>query len=362
VIALIPAAGLLIAMSLPVLSMHMGFSDFGNNAKSTHTRRAFDLLKEGFGPGFNGPLLVVADLSQGGADRLDGAVQAIRSTPGVVEVTPPRLNQAKDTAVFTAIPSTSQQDAATSDLVNHLRNDVIPGALKGSTARVLVAGQTAASVDIGARISSRLPLLFVGVIGLSFLLLMMVFRSVLVALKAAVMNLLSIGASYGVLVAIFQWGWGASLIGIEKGPVETFLPMMLFAILFGLSMDYEVFLISRIREEYIETRSNTTAVNHGLAATARVITAAAAIMVTVFLTFVFGDNRVIKEFGIGLATAIFVDATVVRLILVPATMELLGEANWWLPRWLDRLLPHVNLEGRANARRSLAEGSPVGGK
>ncbi len=361
VIALIPAAGLLIGMSLPVLSMHLGFSDFGNGPKSNHTRRAFDLMKEGFGPGFNGPLLIVADFGKGGSDRLEGARQAIASTAGVVQVTAPRLNAAKDIAIFSAIPSTSQQDSATSELVNHLRHDVLPVALKGSDARVLVGGQTAASVDIGDRISSRLPLLFAGVIGLSFLLLMTVFRSVLVALKAAIMNLLSIGASYGVLVAIFQWGWGANLIGIEKGPVETFLPMMLFAILFGLSMDYEVFLISRIREEYLKTKSNSMAVGHGLAATARVITAAAAIMVTVFLTFVFGDERVIKEFGIGLATAILVDATVVRLVLVPATMELLGEANWWLPGWLNRILPHLNVEGRAQAG-PVSGGAPIGGK
>ncbi len=208
-----------------------------------------------------------------------------------------------------------------------------------------MSGRTAAFADIGSQISSRLPLLFGGVMGISFLLLMTVFRSVLVAAKAAIMNLLSIGASYGVLVTIFQWGWLAGPLNIQKGPVETFIPMMLFAILFGLSMDYEVFLISRIREEYVRTRHNATAVSHGLAATARVITAAAAIMVAVFLSFVLGEDRIIKEFGIGLATAIFVDATIVRLVLVPATMELLGDANWWMPRWLDRLLPKLHVEG-----------------
>ncbi len=341
---LVPAVVVLLVLATPIVSMHLGFSDFGNNPKSTHTRRAYDLLKEGFGPGFNGPLVVVGDFSRGGADRIDAVSKAIASTPGIVQVSPALFNQAKDTALFTVIPSTGQQDSTTSTLVTHLREDVIPAAMRGSGGRILVAGQTAAAVDIGARIQSRLPLLFVGVIGLSFLLLMMVFRSVLVAVKAAVVNLLSIGASYGVLVAVFQWGWGGRLIGIEKGPIETFLPMMLFAILFGLSMDYEVFLISRIREEYVEGKSNSTAVSHGLTATARVITAAAAIMVTVFFAFVFGDQRIIKEFGVGLATAIFVDATIVRLVMVPSMMELLGEANWWLPRWLDRALPHINLE------------------
>ena len=359
---LIPAAVALLLMAVPVLSMHLGFSDNGNNPTSTHSRRAYDLLKEGFGPGFNGPLTIVADVSQGGADRLDAVEQAVKNTPGIVQVSAARFNAAKDTAVFTAIPATSQQDSATADVVNNLRSNVLPEAMGNSGGRLLVTGQTAASVDIGNRIAERLPFLFGGVIGLSFLLLMAVFRSVLVALKAAVMNLLSIGASYGVLVAIFQWGWGAKFIGIEKGPVETFLPMMLFAILFGLSMDYEVFLISRVREEYLRTKSNSTAVSNGLAATARVITAAAAIMVTVFISFVFGDQRVIKEFGVGLATAIFVDATVVRLFLVPATMALLGDANWWLPRWLDRILPHINVEGpRAEAPAGAAPGTDVTG-
>ena len=361
VVTLVPGALILLLMATPVLSMHLGFSDFGNNSAKLHSRKAFDLLKEGFGPGFNGPLLIVADLQRGGADRVSALHDAIKATPGIADATAPILNPAKDTALFTAYATTSQQDTATSDLVKKLRNDVVPGVIGGSGAKVYVGGQTAAAVDIGGRISSRLPFLFVGVIGLSFVLLMAVFRSVLVAVKAAIMNLLSIGASYGVLVAVFQWGWGAKFIGIEKGPVETFLPMMLFGILFGLSMDYEVFLISRIREEYLATRDNATAVTNGLAATARVITAAAAIMVTVFFSFALGDNRVIKEFGIGLATAILVDATLVRMVLVPATMELLGEANWWLPRWLDRALPNLHVEG-PKERAPLPEGSPAGGE
>ncbi len=345
VMTLVPSALVLVVMSVPLLSMHMAFSDYGNNAPHLHTRKAFDLLKEGFGPGFNSPVVVITDLSHGGSDRVTEIGEALKATPGVVQVSPAIFNQAKDTVLFTAYPAESQQASSTSDLVKHLRETVLPGVVQGSGATTYVSGETAATVDISSRISERLPFLFIGVIGLSFILLMAVFRSVLVAVKAAIMNLLSIGASYGVLVAVFQWGWGAHLIGIEKGPIEPFLPMMLFAILFGLSMDYEVFLISRIREEYLKTRDNATAVTHGLAATARVITAAAAIMVTVFLSFVLGDERVIKEFGLGLATAIFVDATIVRMVLVPSTMELLGEANWWLPRWLDRLLPNLNIEG-----------------
>jgi RND superfamily putative drug exporter len=231
---------------------------------------------------------------------------------------------------------------------------LIPTARTGSSGRVYVTGGLAGFLDARDRITARMPLLFAGVIGLSFLLLTVVFRSVVVAAKAAIMNLLSIGASYGVLVAIFQWGWFSNIFGVEKGPIETFLPMMMFAILFGLSMDYEVFLISRVREEYMRTRDNASAVSHGLAATARVITAAAGIMVAVFVTFVFGEDRVIKEFGMGLATAIFVDATIVRLILVPATMELLGDRNWWLPKWLDRILPNVSFEGAEEEPQSIA--------
>ncbi len=335
------AAIFLLALGTPVLSMDLGFTNAGNGPAAFHSRRAYDLQQKGFGPGFNGTLSVVLDLPPGASDKVQALIPVLAATDGVAEVLNPRLNPASDTATIAVVPTTSSQDAKTSALVQRIRGDVLPPALKGTAIRAYVGGQTAAAIDIRNRLSDRMPLLFGGVIGVSFLLLMVVFRSVLVALKAAIMNMLSIGASYGVLVAVFQWGWLSSLFGADKGPVETFLPMMMFAILFGLSMDYEVFLISRIREEYLRTGDNATAVSHGLAATARVITAAAAIMVAVFLTFVFGQDRVIKEFGLGLATAIFVDATVVRLILVPATMELLGDANWWLPRWLDRLIPHL---------------------
>jgi RND superfamily putative drug exporter len=353
-------AALLLVLASPALSMRIGFTDAGNNPASHHSRRAYDLLKEGFGAGFNGPLIVAVDVSGGGADSLETIRAGIASTDNVAEVSPVTMNPQGDTALVTVIAKTSPQDPQTKDLVHQLRRDVLPTLVSGTGARVYVGGGLASIIDAGDRIGSRMPLLFAGVIGLSFLLLTVVFRSVVVAAKAAIMNLLSIGASYGVLVVIFQWGWLAGPLGIEKGPIETFLPMMMFAILFGLSMDYEVFLISRVREEYVRTGNNAEAVSHGLAATARVITAAAAIMVTVFLTFVLGEDRVIKEFGTGLATAIFVDATIVRLVLVPSTMELLGDRNWWLPRWLGRLLPTLEIEGRAEV--PLASAGPAGGQ
>ncbi len=349
----------LLVLAAPALSMNLGFTDAGNNPERQHSRRAYDLLTKGFGPGFNGKLIVVADLSKGGADRLDALRTAMAGADNVAEVAPAVKSPNGDTALITVIPKTKPQDVATNDLVHRLREKVIPAAMSGSAGKVYVTGGLAGFLDARDRITARMPLLFAGVIGLSFLLLTVVFRSVVVAAKAAIMNLLSIGASYGVLVAIFQWGWFSSFIGVEKGPIETFIPMMMFAILFGLSMDYEVFLISRVREEYLRTGDNASAVSHGLAATARVITAAAAIMVAVFVTFVFGEDRVIKEFGTGLATAIFVDATIVRLVLVPSTMELLGDRNWWLPKWLDRILPRVSFEGAEEAPDSI--GAAAGG-
>jgi RND superfamily putative drug exporter len=268
---------------------------------------------------------------------------------------PARLNAAGDTAVLQVFPTTSPQDRHTVQLIHHLRNDVLPQATAGTGVQVHVGGITAAFDDVSALLESRLPVFIGVVLLLSFLLLLVVFRSLLVPLKAVVMNLLSIGAAYGVLVAVFQKGVLASLFNVGKGPVESFLPMMLFAILFGLSMDYEIFLLSRIKEEYDRSGDNGSAVADGLSATARVITAAALIMVTVFGSFVFGDERVIKEFGLGLAVAIFVDATVVRMLLVPATMELLGDANWWLPKWLDRILPNVHIEGEKDLDHEIEE-------
>lgn len=348
VVWFLASLALLLLLAAPVLSIRLGFSDAGNASTDLHSRRAYDLLAEGFGPGFNGPLILVFDTEgagPGSAERLGAVRDAVGAWPGVAAVSPVIPSPGGTAAIMNVFPASSPQDEKTEQLVHDLRERGLPPVLAGAGIRGYVAGGPAAFIDIGDRIKDRLPIFFGAVIGLSFLLLMAVFRSVLVPVKAAIMNLLSIGASYGVLVAVFQWGWGADLIGVKAGPIETFLPMMLFAILFGLSMDYEVFLISRIREEYLRTGNSSDSVAHGLAVTARVITAAAAIMVVVFLSFVLGPDRVIKEFGVGLATAIFVDATVVRLILVPATMELLGEANWWLPKWLDRLLPNLELEG-----------------
>jgi RND superfamily putative drug exporter len=356
----IGSAGVLLLMALPLLNMDLGFTDAGNGKETLHSRRAYDLLAKGFGPGFNGPMLTVVDLSHGGRESLEQAAEVIGKADGVAAVSPPILNQAGDTAILTIFPTSKPQADETTATVKRLRNEVTPR-LENTGARYYLTGSTAGNVDAASQIKSRMPLLFVGVIGLSFILLTAVFRSVVIAIKAAIMNLLSIGAAYGVVVAIFQLGWGGSLIGVDKGPVEVFLPMMMFAILFGLSMDYEVFLISRVREEYLKTGDTGSAVANGLTATARVITAAAAIMVTVFLAFVLGPDRIIKEFGIGLATAIFVDATIVRLFLVPSTMELLKEANWWMPKWLDRLLPNINIEG-PQEHVPLAEGSVGGGQ
>ncbi|MCC6382381.1 MAG: MMPL family transporter [Dehalococcoidia bacterium] len=356
----IAGTGLLLLIAAPVLSLEMGFTDAGNKPSSYHSRRAYDLLADGFGKGFNGPLSTVLDLAHGSTDSVTAVSNAIAATPGVAAVAPPVLNPTGDTAIILAYPATSPQDPATRALAHRLREEVLPAATASTGARPYLSGGVAASIDIEDRIGERMPFLFVGVIGLSFLLLMAVFRSVAIPIKAALMNLLSIGAAYGTIVAVFQWGWGADLLGVEPGPVEVFLPMMFFAILFGLSMDYEVFLIARIREYYVVSGDNAEAVANGLAATARVITAAAAIMVAVFLAFLLGEDRIVKEVGLGLATAIFFDATVVRLVLVPATMELLGDANWWLPRWLDRVLPHLHLEGPVQVEQPLT--APAGGQ
>jgi RND superfamily putative drug exporter len=339
---------------VPFFRLRLGVADAGNSPESRTSRRAYDLLSEGFGPGFNGPFLLVAEL-KGPQDlqAFGGLQQRLSSTPGIAAVSPPIPNQKGDTAIMSVYPTTSPQDAATSDLVKRMRSTIVPDAMRGTGVTVLVGGITPVFTDFANKIASRLPVLIVVVLGLSFLLLMIVFRSLVVPLKAVIMNLLSIGAAYGVVVAIFQWGWLKGVVGIGKaGPIEAWAPMMLFTILFGLSMDYEIFLLSRVREDYLKNRDNGLAVANGVAVTGRVITAAAAIMVAVFLSFVLGfPDRAIKLFGLGLAVAIFVDATLVRMVLVPATMELLGDANWWLPRWLDRLIPKFSVESEAEAIR-----------
>jgi putative drug exporter of the RND superfamily len=349
--ALVASLAVLVALAVPLFTIRLGFADNGNRQEGDSIRQSYDLLAEGFGPGFNGPLLLAAELPNGPADlaALQRLGARLGDTVGVDSVTPPVPNQAGNAAIMQVFPTTSPQDEATTDLVHHIRHDVVPQALKGTGIDVHVGGFTAAAVDFADFSADRLPVFIGAVLVLSFLLLMATFRSVLVPLKAVVMNLLSIGAAYGVIVAVFQWGWGAGLLGVgEPGPVESWAPMMLFAIVFGLSMDYEVFLLSRMKEEYDRTGDNASAVADGLASTARVITAAAAIMFFVFAGFVLSIERALQLFGLGLAVAVLVDATVVRLVLVPATMELLGDRNWWLPRWLDRVLPRVHIEGASD--------------
>jgi RND superfamily putative drug exporter len=352
------AAVLLLVIAIPFLSIRLGSSDEGNDASSTTTRQAYDLLAEGFGPGFNGPLQLVAAVPNKGAEEgFDRVLAAAKKTEDVVAVTPAKVIPGTDgrSAVATAnvVPAGSPQDASTTDLLHHLRDETIPDATAGSGARVLVGGQTAIFEDFSGVLSQKLPLFIGVVVLLSFLLLMAVFRSIVVPAMASVMNLLSAGAAFGVITAVFQWGWGASLIGVDRtGPIEAFLPVMVFAILFGLSMDYEVFLVSRIYEEWRKRGDNREAVIHGLAATARTITAAAAIMVLVFGAFVLGGERVIELFGIGLASAVLLDALVVRSVLVPSLMLLTGKANWWIPAWLDRILPHLNVEGSTEGSSS----------
>ncbi|MDE0657184.1 MAG: MMPL family transporter, partial [Acidimicrobiaceae bacterium] len=331
--------------------LRLGFSDEGNFAEETTTRKAYDLISEGFGPGANGPLLVVAEVS-GPQDlaALDDLSGALNRTEGVAFASPAVPSPDGQAAVIRLQPTTGPQDAATEDLVHRIRGEVVPQTLDGTGPEPLVAGQVAFNIDISDYLAGRIPIFFGAVLGASFLLLMAVFRSLVVPLKAVIMNMLSIGAAYGVVVAVFQWGWLGGLTGVEPAPIEPFIPMMLFAILFGLSMDYEVFLLSRMKEEYERTGDAVNSVADGLAATARVITAAAAIMVVVFGSFVLEDSRPVKLFGLGLATAIAIDATLVRMLIVPSTMELLGARNWWLPRWLDRLIPNLRVEGELASR------------
>jgi RND superfamily putative drug exporter len=346
-------------LAIPAFGLRLGFSDEGNFAEDTTTRQAYDLLADGFGPGSNGPLLMVAEVPAGTDPAgLVAITEAVADDPGVVFVSPPQPNEAGTAARWVIVPDTAPQDAATTDLVNRLRSDVVPPAEVVAGVDTAITGFTAVGVDFSDYLASRLPYFFAAVLILSFLLLMAVFRSLLVPLKAVVMNLLSIGAAYGVVVAVFQWGWFSDLTGVSPAPIEPFIPMMLFAIVFGLSMDYEVFLLSRVREEWHRTGDSHTSVANGLAATARVITAAAAIMVVVFGAFMLESDRVIKLFGLGLSVAILLDATIVRMLLVPATMELLGDKNWWLPRWLDRLLPNIDVEGHGDPIEADEEGEP----
>lgn len=352
----------LLALAIPFFSIELGASDEGNNPESLHTRRAYDLLSAGFGPGFNGQFIVTVE-RDGGLDtaQVDSLISTLGASDGVVSVSAARYNEAGDTAVITLIPTTAPQDSATTDLAKHLRSDVIPPALGDSGMNAYVGGVTAANIDISDKIGERMPLFFLIVIGLSFIVLTVVFRSIIIPIKAAVLNLLSIGGAYGVVVLVFQEGWGKGLFGVEKeGPIESFLPMMLFAILFGLAMDYEVFLLSRIHEEYLHGKTASESIEAGLGLTARVIIAAATIMMAVFFSFVLEDTRVIKEFGLGLGVAILIEATLIRMFLFPAVMEILGDKAWYMPKWLDRILPRLSIEGPAEEEFEAAEPELVG--
>jgi putative drug exporter of the RND superfamily len=344
------ALGVMLALCIPTLSLRLGSSDQGNGPASSTTRKAYDLLSHGFGPGYNGPLQLVAQAPTTTDERaLTGLVATLKTTPGIAAVAQAPASAGSNIRILQVTPTTSPQSAQTATLIDHLRKTVIPPAEKGTSLHVYVGGSTAIFKDFAGVLTGKLPLFIAVVVLLGCLLLMLAFRSIVIPLTAAVMNLLSAGAAFGVVVAIFQWGWGSEAFGLGKsGPVEAFLPVMMLAILFGLSMDYQVFLVSRMHEEWMRTSNNHQAVRAGQAGTGRVITAAAAIMICVFLAFVLGGQRVIAEFGLGLASAILLDALILRTILVPAAMHLFGNANWWLPRWLDRALPHLTVEAPAH--------------
>lgn len=357
--AAIAGTVILIILAIPFLSLRVGVSDSGNDPDRTTTRKAYDILADGFGPGFNGPLFAVVDLRESknpvvvltlvkGLENTEGIAAVVPSSEQIMAFSAQAQSQEEVPMVIPiqVFPTTSPQSEKTSDLIHTLRGERVPELLGESGAKVYIGGITPGNVDFADVMSRRIPYFIAGVLVLSFLLLMCVFRSILVPIKAVIMNLLSIGAAYGVIVAIFQWGWLREIFGIgAPGPIDPWAPMMLFAIVFGLSMDYEVFLLSKIKEEYDETKDNASAVTHGLASTARVITAAALIMICVFLSFVLAPDRIFKLMGLGLAVAVFLDATIVRMLLVPATMELLGDKNWWFPKWLDRIVPKIHVEG-----------------
>jgi putative drug exporter of the RND superfamily len=340
------ATVVMLVLMLPMLSLRLGSSDSGNDPSGSSTRKAYDLMAQGFGPGFNGPLQLVAEVkSPADAAALTALAGKLRSEPGVASVTPFPAAPGAKLGIVQVVPTTAPQDAATSDLIQHLRNSVIPAAEQGTSLQVYVGGTTAIFDDFANVLTSKLPLFLGVIVLLGFLLLMLAFRSLLVPATAALMNLLAAGASFGVVTAVFQLGWGTDLLGLGKaGPIEAFLPVIMLAILFGLSMDYQVFLVSRMHEEWVHTGDNRRAVGRGQATTGKVITAAAAIMIFVFLGFAFGAQRVIAEFGIGLSSAVLLDAFVLRTVLVPAMMHIFGKANWWLPKWLDRLLPHLSVD------------------
>ncbi|MEX5636147.1 MMPL family transporter [Parafrankia sp. FMc2] len=359
ILAVVSAAAIAV-IAIPFFSLRLGSSDLGNGSDSKSTKRGYELLAEGFGPGFNGPFILATEIS-GPADlqTFERTIEATRDTEGVASVTPPRESPNGRAAIATLYPSSSPQAPETAELLERLRDDVIPRATAGA-APVYVGGGTATFEDFAAVLADKLPLFIGIVVALAFILLVAVFRSLLIPLTASLMNLLAVGAAFGAVVAVFQWGWLSDVFGISPGPIEAFLPVMLFAILFGLSMDYEVFLVSRMHEEWVARRDNRIAVSLGQAETGRVVSAAGAIMTLVFASFILGDERVIKLFGLGLALAIAIDAFVIRTVLVPALMHLFGRANWWLPRSLDRVIPHLSVESADDLPEVDPEALPLG--
>jgi RND superfamily putative drug exporter len=340
------AAVILGVLAIPVFSMHLGFADAGNDAPDSTTRKAYDLMADGYGAGTNGPLEVVLEGDKVEGDTIQDVTSALQHQSGIAEVHEPVTNEAGDIAIITVIPTTAPQDAETGELLETIREDTLPAALDGSDVEASVTGSTALTEDVSSRLQDRMPLFLGAVIGLAFLILMVVFRSVLVPLKAALLNVLGVGAAYGVVVAVFQWGWFADLIGVhESVPIMPLAPMLMFAILFGLSMDYEVFLMSRVREQYRKHFDPKRAVVEGVGSTARVITSAALIMIGVFGSFILDVDVTTKMFGVGLAVAVLLDVTLIRMVLVPAAMSLLGHSAWWLPAWLERRLPAIDIEG-----------------
>ena len=351
---------LLLGLAIPLLSINLGQPDNGTNPVTDSSRRAYDYISAGFGQGANGPLSVVVKLpkqsSSADSSLLSSMTKGVAGTAGVASVTPASVNKAATVAVFNAVPTTSPQARATTALVKTLRDDVLPR----YHATSYITGTTAGNVDFTDQISSRMLLLILAVVAIAFVLLTMAFRSVVIAIKAAILNLLSIGAAYGVIVAVFQWGWGASLIGVHTtSPIPAYVPMMVFAIVFGLSMDYEVFLISRVHEAWIATGDARRSVAIGIGSTARVITTAAAVMVAVFSSFVINDQSAVKMLAIGMAVAVLIDASIVRMILVPAIMTVLGRHAWWMPRWLEPVVPQLHLEG-SDAAATAAAAQPAG--
>jgi RND superfamily putative drug exporter len=339
------ALAVLIALALPATHIRLATSDASTYKKDDTTRVAYDLLKQGFGPGFNAPLLLAVELPRAGDQAaLQQIGDALRGQQGIAQVLPPQPNRSGDTATMIAYPATTPQDERTDEVVKQARDETLPPIERQTGARVSIGGATATNLDFASTIRDKLPLFIGVVVGLSLLLLAVVFRSLLIPVKAGIFNLLSITGAFGVVTLIFQDGHLASLFGDATGPIESFLPIMVFAVVFGLSMDYEVFLVSRMHEEWVHTHDAHYAVRHGLAMTGRVVTAAAIIMIAVFGAFAIGNERALAMMGVGFASAIFIDAFIIRLLLLPAVMHLAGPAMWWMPAWLERRLPRLHIE------------------